>query len=116
MNTYIAYPDNEDFNRGIFHKSSDGYKRPYNYSGLDDFSSFTHKDKLIYLLPSSTIGSYPFKKNNNLSAQNNLANFMSDIDSYIVNDVSDNEFFIFEHHWSYILLRRVQAFSMQTHI
>lgn len=96
MNTYIAYPDNEDFNHGIFHKSSDDYKQSYNYSGLDDFSSFTHKDKLIYLLPSSTIGSYPFKKNNNLSAQNNLANFMSDIDSFIVNDMSENEFFIFE--------------------
>ena len=96
MNTFIAYPDNLDFNRGIFHKSSDDYKKSYNYPNLGDFSSLTHKDKLIYLLPSSIVGSYPFEKNNNLSAQNNLANFMSDIDSYIVNDVSENEFFIFE--------------------
>ena len=96
MNTFIAYPDNLDFNRGIFHKSSDGYKKSYNYPNLDDFSSLTHKDKLIYLLPSSIISSYPFEKNNNLSAQNNLANFISDVDSYIVNDVSENEFFIYE--------------------
>ena len=96
MNTFIAYPDNLDFNRGIFHKSSDDYKKSYNYSNLGDFSSLTHKDKLIYLLPSSIIGSYPFEKNNNLSAQNNLANFISDVDSYIVNDVSENEFFIYE--------------------
>ena len=96
MNTFIAYPDNLDFNRGIFHKSSDGYKKSYNYPNLDDFSSLTHKDKLVYLLPSSIISSYPFEKNNNLSAQNNLANFISDVDSYIVNDVSENEFFIYE--------------------
>jgi len=96
MNTFIAYPDNLDFNRGIFHKSSDGYKKSYNYPNLGDFSSLTHKDKLIYLLPSSIISSYPFEKNNNLSAQNNLANFISDVDSYIVNDVSENEFFIYE--------------------
>ena len=96
MNTFIAYPDNLDFNRGIFHKSSDDYKKSYNYPNLGDFSSLTHKDKLIYLLPSSIIGSYPFEKNNNLSAQNNLANFISDVDSYIVNDVSENEFFIYE--------------------
>ena len=96
MNTFISYPDNLDFNRGIFHKSSDGYKKSYNYLNLDDFSSLTHKDKLIYLLPSSIISSYPFEKNNNLSAQNNLANFISDVDSYIVNDVSENEFFIYE--------------------
>jgi hypothetical protein len=94
MNTFIAYPDNLDFNRGIFHKSSDGYKKSYNYPNLDDFSSLTHKDKLIYLLPSSIISSYPFEKNNNFS--NNLANFISDVDSYIVNDVSENEFFIYE--------------------
>ena len=96
MNTFIAYPDNLDFNHGIFHKSSDDFKKSYNYNDLNDFSSFSHKDKLIYLLPSSTIGSYPFEKNSNLSAQNNLANFISDIDSFIVNDVSENEFFIFE--------------------
>ena len=96
MNTFIAYPDNLDFNTGIFHKSSDGYKKSHNYVDLNDFSTLTHKDKLIYLLPSSIISSYPFEKNNNLSAQNNLANFMSDIDFYIVNDVSENEFFIFE--------------------
>ena len=96
MNTFIAYPDNLDFNCGIFHKSSDDYKQSYNYSGLGDFSSLTYKDKLIYLLPSSIISSYPFVKNNNLSEQNNLANFMSDVDSYIVNDVSENEFFIYE--------------------
>ena len=96
MNTFIAYPENLDFRAGIFHKSSDGYKKSHNYVDLNDFSKLTHKDKLIYLLPSSIISSYPFEKNNNLSAQNNLANFMSDIDFYIVNDVSENEFFIFE--------------------
>ena len=52
MNTFIAYSDNLDFSPGIFHKSSDSYKKSHNYVDLNDFSTLTHKDKLIYLLPS----------------------------------------------------------------
>ena len=63
MNTFIAYPDNLDFSHGIFHKSSDDYKKSYNYADLDDFSTLTHKDKLIYLLPSSIISSYGNESN-----------------------------------------------------
>lgn len=97
MNTFLAYPDNLDFNYGKYHKNSDNYKKSNNYNDLDDFLSLTYKDKLIYLIPSSIVGSYPFKKNKKLSEQNNMANFMSEVDGFIVNDVSENEFFIFDN-------------------
>ena len=97
MDTFVAYPNNLDFDHGSFHKSSDNYKKTFNFSNFQEFESLSHKDKLVYLLPSSLIGSYPFEKNNKLSEQNNLANFISEIDSFIVNDISENEFFIFEN-------------------
>jgi len=97
MDTFVAYPNNLDFNQGSFHRSSDNYKKVSNFSDIKDFLTLSHTDKLIYLLPSSVIGSYAFERNDNLSTQNNLANFISDIDSFIVNDVSENEFFLFEN-------------------
>ena len=96
MDTFVAHPHNLDFNNGSFYKSLDNYKKANNFKDFKDFESLSHKDKLIYLLPSSIIGSYPFQKNKKLSAQNNMANFMSEIDGFIVNDVSENEFFIFD--------------------
>ena len=97
MDTFVAHPHNLDFNNGSFYKSLDNYKKANNFKDFKDFESLSHKDKLIYLLPSSIIGSYPFKKNKKLSAQNNMSNFISEIDAFIVNDVSENEFFIFDN-------------------
>mgnify|MGYP007000388403 len=61
---------------------------------FSEFESLTHEDMLIYLIPSNLISSYIFKQNKTLSSQNNLANFIAEIEGNIVNDVSDNEFFL----------------------
>ena len=95
MNTIVAYPDNLSFTNGKYHHSSDNYKQTNTFSNLNEFDSLSQKDTLIYLVPSSIISSYVFENNQNLSKQNNLANFISDIDSFIVDDISKNEFFIF---------------------
>ena len=95
MNTIVAYPDNLSFCNGKYHHSSDNYKQTNTFSNLNEFDSLSQKDTLIYLVPSSIISSYVFENNQNLSKQNNLANFISDIDSFIVDDISKNEFFIF---------------------
>ncbi len=96
MNTIVAYPDNLSCSNGKYHHSSDNYKQRNTFSNLNEFDSLNQKDTFIYLIPSSIITSYVFEKNENLSKQNNLANFMSDIDSFIVDDISKNEFFIFD--------------------
>ena len=96
MNTIVAYPDNLSCSNGKYHHSSDNYKQRKTFSDLNEFDSLNQKDTFIYLIPSSIISSYVFEKNENLSKQNNLANFMSDIDSFIVDDISKNEFFIFD--------------------
>ena len=95
MNTIVAYPDNLSFSNGKYHHSSDNYKQTNTFSNVNEFDSLSQKDTLIYLVPSSIISSYVFENNQNLSKQNNLANFISDIDSFIVDDISKNEFFIF---------------------
>ena len=95
MNTIVAYPDNISFSNGKYHHSSDNYKQTNTFSNLNEFDALSQKDTLIYLVPSSIISSYVFENNQNLSKQNNLANFISDIDSFIVDDISKNEFFIF---------------------
>ena len=95
MNTIVAYPDNISFSNGKYHHSSDNYKQTNTFSNLNEFDSLSQKDTFIYLVPSSIISSYVFENNQNLSKQNNLANFISDIDSFIVDDISKNEFFIF---------------------
>ena len=95
MNTIVAYPDNISFSNGKYHHSSDNYKQTNTFSNLNEFDSLSQKDTLIYLVPSSIISSYVFENNQKLSKQNNLANFISDIDSFIVDDISKNEFFIF---------------------
>ena len=103
MNTIVAYPDNLSFSNGKYHHSSDNYKQTNTFSNLNEFDSLSQKDILIYLVPSSIISSYVFENNQNLSKQNNLANFISDIDSFIVDDISKNEFFIFNENVIFFL-------------
>ena len=106
MNTIVAYPDNLSFSNGKYHHSSDNYKQTNTFSNLNEFDSLSQKDTLIYLVPSSIISSYVFENNQNLSKQNNLANFISDIDSFIVDDISKNEFFIFNEN-SFVINKKL---------
>ena len=52
MKTYIIYPANSKLENGFFHVSDDNYKNVQKFDHLDEFEFLTHKDKLIYLLPS----------------------------------------------------------------
>ena len=98
MSTYITYPTDATLKNLSFCKSNDKYKKIHKTSDLHEFNSLSHKDILIYLIPSSLISSYKFEKNPKTSNQNNIANFISDIDTDIVSEVSDNEFFVFDNH------------------
>lgn len=98
MSTYITYPTDATLKNLSFCKSDDKYKKIYKTSDLHEFNSLSHKDILIYLIPSSLVSSYKFEKNPKTSNQNNIANFISDIDTDIVSEVSDNEFFVFDNY------------------
>ena len=94
MKTFIIYPTDSQLNGGSFLNSDDSFVKATNFQDIHDFETLSHKDVLIYLLPSSLINSYRFEQNKNLSNQNNIANFISEIDVQLINEVSANEFFI----------------------
>ena len=97
MKTYVAHLSNFNLSDGIYYSSKDNYKSINKFSVLKEFENLDDKDTMIVLLPSMLVGSFPFKSNEKLSQQVNLANFISDIDSDIPSDVSQNEFLIYKN-------------------
>lgn len=97
MKTYITYPTNSTSESLFLLSDEDNFKNSKKILSLDELGFITNKDILIYLIPSSLVSSYKFDSNEKLSLQNNMANFISEVDTQIVNDVSDNEFFIFKN-------------------
>ena len=94
MKTYLTHPSDNKLTNGVFYSDSDDYKKAIDYKNINEFQSLSHKDLLIYLIPSSLVSTYPFKENKKLSHQNNLAKFISEVDTNLVKDVSKNKFFL----------------------
>ena len=92
MSLYIAHVQDDSFESiNIYncHKSDEAF---VSVSGIKGIKGLSNDDDLIFLLPSSLVTSYNFIRNKELSAQINLANFISEIDSKLVGQVSDNEY------------------------
>ena len=95
MKTYILFPDNLVLEKHSLLSSDDNFLNSIEIS-LNDLDFVESKDKLIYLLPSTLVSSHTFVQNDKLSHSNNLANFISEVDTDLANDVSENSFFIFD--------------------
>ena len=95
MKTYILFPDNLVLEKHSLLSSDDNFLNSIEIS-LNDLDFIESKDKLIYLLPSILVSSHTFVQNDKLSHSNNLANFISEVDTDLANDVSENSFFIFD--------------------
>ena len=65
-----------------------------NVTCIDELGSLDESDKLLVLIPSSTVTSYNFEENKSLSNEINIANFISETDLIFANEVSDNEYFL----------------------
>jgi hypothetical protein len=96
MKTYILFPENLEVEKHSLLSSDDNFLKVTNDISLDKLDFIESKDKLIYLLPSTLVSSHAFVKNDKLSHSNNLANFISEVDTDLANDVSENSFFIFD--------------------
>lgn len=96
MKTYILFPDNLDLETHSLLSSDDNFLKATNDISLNKLDFIESKDKLIYLLPSTLVSSHTFIQNEKLSHSNNLANFISEVDTDLANDVSENSFFIFD--------------------
>ena len=96
MKTYILFPDNLELETHSLLSSDDNFLKVTNDISLNKLDFIESKDKLIYLLPSTLVSSHTFIQNEKLSHSNNLANFISEVDTDLANDVSENSFFIFD--------------------
>ena len=96
MKTYILFPENLEVEKHSLLSSDDNFIKATNGISLDKLDFIESKDKLIYLLPSTLVSSHIFVQNDKLSHSNNLANFISEVDTDLANDVSENSFFIFD--------------------
>ena len=84
MNTYIAHANNSNLQSGLFYSCSDGFKKDNDFNAVSEFNFLKDKDTLIYLIPSYLVSSYTFENNKKISSQNNVANFISEIDLSLI--------------------------------
>tara|TARA_A100001388_G_C28775060_1_gene506809 strand:- start:2011 stop:3165 length:1155 start_codon:yes stop_codon:yes gene_type:complete len=96
MKTYILFPNNLELKAHSLLSSEDNFLKTSNDIFLNELSFIESKDNLFYLMPSTLVSSHTFVKNDKLSHSNNLANFISEVDTDLANDVSENSFFIFD--------------------
>ena len=93
MNFYIAHILDSSLNRINLYNANDKNNSKKILS-ISDLEKINDAESLLVLLPSSEVTSYAFTKNESVSEQINIANFISDVDSNFVGSVSDNEYFL----------------------
>ena len=93
MNFYIAHILDSSLNRINLYNANDK-NNSKNIISIGDLEKINDAESLLVLLPSSEVTSYAFTKNESISEQINIANFISDVDTNFVGSVSDNEYFL----------------------
>ena len=92
MNTYIANFIDSSCTSLDLYSYKNGIITSDRFSDIGELKSFDDGCLLIVLIPSLLITSYQNSKNLGLAEDINLANFISDIDDKVVDQVSYNEF------------------------
>ena len=93
MNTYIVHPSDNQLKSIDLYLYDNDQDQLNSLNDISDLNESRESDNLIYLIPSSLVSSYKFVQNKDVSYQINLANFVAEIDTFIVGKVSDNEYF-----------------------
>ena len=92
MNTYIANFIDSSCTSLDLYSYKNGIISSDSFADIEELKTFDDSCLLIVLIPSLLITSYKNSKNLGLSEDINLANFISDIDDKLVDQVSHNEF------------------------
>jgi len=92
MSLYIAHVQDDSFESIRLYNCHEADKAVVSVNGIKGIKGLSDDDDLIFLLPSNLVTSYKFIQNKDISTQVNLANFISEIDSKLVGQVSDNEY------------------------
>ena len=94
MNFYIAHILDSSLDKINLYNVTDKNSSKKVLNSISDLEKINDAESLLVLLPSSEVTSYEFKKNESLSEQINIANFISDVDTNFIDSVSDSEYFL----------------------
>ena len=94
MNFYIAHILNTNLDRINLYNVTDKNSSKKVLNSISDLEKINDAESLLVLLPSTEVTSYEFNKNESLSEQINIANFISDVDTNFIDSVSDSEYFL----------------------
>jgi len=94
MSQYIAHILNINADSINVYEQTNSKSSMFNISSLAELNILNESDRLLVLIPSSTVTSYEFEENKSLSKQINIANFISEVDSTFADPVSNNDYFL----------------------
>ena len=94
MSLYIAHILNINADSINVYEQTNSKSSMFNISSLAELNLLNESDRLLVLIPSSTVTSYEFEENKSLSKQINIANFISEVDSSFADPVSNNDYFL----------------------
>ncbi|MDB4848252.1 hypothetical protein OAH84_00215 [Gammaproteobacteria bacterium] len=94
MSLYIAHILNINTDSINVYEQTNSKSSMFNISSLAELNILNESDRLLVLIPSSTVTSYEFEENKSLSKQINIANFISEVDSTFADPVSNNDYFL----------------------
>ena len=94
MNFYIAHILGSSLDKINLYNVTDKNSSKKILNSISDLEKINDAESLLVLLPSTEVTSYEFNKNESLSGQINIANFISDVDTNFIDPVSDSEYFL----------------------
>ena len=94
MNFYIAHILDSSLDKINLYNVTDKNSSKKVLNSISDLEKINDAESLLVLLPSTEVTSYEFNKNESLSEQINIANFISDVDTNFIDPVSDSEYFL----------------------
>jgi len=95
MKTILINQLNDSFDKFLIVTQNNGDIKKNTVSDVSSLYEQKDIEKIFYSIPSNYITAYPFNFNEKISKQINTANFVTEIDSFVIEDISNCEFLFF---------------------
>ena len=95
MKTILINQLSDSFDKFLIVTQNNGDIKKNTVSDVSSLYKQKDIEKIFYSIPSNYITAYPFKFNEKISKQINIANFVTEIDSFVIEDISNCEFLFF---------------------
>ena len=95
MKTILINQLNDSFDKFLIVSQNNGDIKKNTVSDVSSLYKQKDIEKIFYSIPSNYITAYPFNFNEKISKQINIANFVTEIDSFVIEDISNCEFLFF---------------------